>query len=187
MANKQLSPIPWGTQEFNSAIWQDWFKQVRNNVNNPGATTWGALDFTGSNITSIVTRQHSDLQNVIGGNYHVSSTGSAFANNYTTGTWVPTTTGLTTVPSGGTITATGKFTHIGNQVFFLVTLTPSAGTITSASGTISVPVTITDFGSASVLDGTNQTQAQVSLSSGTINLPSFTGYGTIRINGNYIS
>ena len=54
---------------------QDWYIRVRNAVNKLGSSiTWAFLDKTGSNLTDIVTRNHSDLQNIQGGTHHLSST-----------------------------------------------------------------------------------------------------------------
>jgi hypothetical protein len=53
--------------------WLSWFNQVYNVIKNYIATYTG-LDFTGSNITSIVTRNHDDLQNILGaGTTHLST------------------------------------------------------------------------------------------------------------------
>ena len=54
--------------------WLSWFNQVYNVVKNYIATYIG-LDFTGSNLTSIDTRNHDDLQNIAGaGTQHLSVT-----------------------------------------------------------------------------------------------------------------
>lgn len=54
---------------------QDWYIRVRNTINKLGSSiTWAFLDKTGSKLTDIETRNHSDLQNIQGGTHHLSST-----------------------------------------------------------------------------------------------------------------
>ena len=67
-----IPPPPNGGDESTQ---QDWFVRIRNAINKLGASiTWAILDKTGSNLTDIVTRNHSDLQNIQGGTHHLSST-----------------------------------------------------------------------------------------------------------------
>lgn len=55
-------------------IWAGWFRDVRYYITN---ISWLTLDFTGSNLTDIATRNHNDLQNIQGGSvgdyYHLTS------------------------------------------------------------------------------------------------------------------
>jgi hypothetical protein len=62
----KLPPLPWAQLSFDSVQWQDWFKLLRKLVVEDGYP-WLALNFTGSNLTDIVTRNHDDLQNISGG------------------------------------------------------------------------------------------------------------------------
>ena len=67
-----IPPPPNGGDESTQ---QDWFVRIRNAINKLGTSiTWAILDKTGSNLTDIVTRNHSDLQNIQGGTHHLSST-----------------------------------------------------------------------------------------------------------------
>ena len=67
-----IPPPPHGGDESTQ---QDWFVRIRNAINKLGTSiTWAILDKTGSNLTDIVTRNHSDLQNIQGGTHHLSST-----------------------------------------------------------------------------------------------------------------
>jgi hypothetical protein len=71
-----LPPAPVEAQ-FGAYNWVDWYKKVRDAINNAGSVTWANIDFSGSNITSIATRNHNDLQNIQGGTpgeyYHLTA------------------------------------------------------------------------------------------------------------------
>jgi hypothetical protein len=72
----KLPPPPVG-QEINSPAYRDWFYKIQQFLGNVGNILFTALDFTGSNLTSIVTRNHNDLQNIQGGTtterYHLTA------------------------------------------------------------------------------------------------------------------
>lgn len=52
---------------FGSYNWQDWYIKVRNAINAAASISWSQItNFTGSNLTQIVTRSHQSLQNVLG-------------------------------------------------------------------------------------------------------------------------
>lgn len=74
MSNK-LPPSPVGVPPGNS-YWNDWYEKLRTLVNST-LTKFTNLDFTGSNLTSLTTRHHNDLQNFDGGTatqyYHLTS------------------------------------------------------------------------------------------------------------------
>lgn len=53
---------------FGSYNWQDWYFKVRNAINQGADVQWSQIvNFTGSNLTQIQTRNHNDLQNIQGG------------------------------------------------------------------------------------------------------------------------
>ena len=68
-----------GPPPLNSPItdyaWKEWLRRLASQIGGAAAGTFNALDFTSSNITSIVTRNHNDTQNVQGGSasqyYHL--------------------------------------------------------------------------------------------------------------------
>lgn len=72
-----LPPPPNPDQDINDYAWRDWFRQLRDYIVNKGSILWQQIDFTGSNITDIVTRRHNDLQAFQGGSsalkqyYHI--------------------------------------------------------------------------------------------------------------------
>lgn len=62
-----LPPQPVGVPP-DSGLWNDWYQKLRDLINNGAVTvTWSSINFTGSNITSIVNRAHNNLQSLQGG------------------------------------------------------------------------------------------------------------------------
>lgn len=50
------------------SVWKDWYDKVRELINSSvSSVAWSAINFTGSNITSIATRNHNNLQGIQGG------------------------------------------------------------------------------------------------------------------------
>lgn len=74
-ANNQLPPIP-NNPITDVFVWRDWFYQVSQVLTQQASIAWTSLNFTGSNIRDIVTRQHNALQDIQGGiasqYYHLS-------------------------------------------------------------------------------------------------------------------
>lgn len=64
-------------KDINSVRWRDWLEKIRNSLSTTG-TLFSSLDFTGSNLTSITTRDHNDLTSKQGGTagefYHLDQT-----------------------------------------------------------------------------------------------------------------
>ena len=123
-----LPPIPKEPIEPTSHVWREWFNSIRNVIVNTaqGVIAWASLNFAGSNITDIATRNHNSLQTIQGGTanqyYHLTATqltnlgtsgtsilygnGSGGFSNVTIGSGVSFTTGtLSATGSGGTITS----------------------------------------------------------------------------------
>ena len=74
MPNFRIPPPP--TANNDQSIWAVWYMQVKDAINRIGESfSWTLLNFTGSNLTDIVTRNHNDLNNSQGGNatqqYHL--------------------------------------------------------------------------------------------------------------------
>jgi len=75
-----LPPIPKEPIEPNSHVWREWFNSIRNVIvgTAQGVISWASLNFDGSNITDIVTRNHNNLQTIQGGTanqyYHLTAT-----------------------------------------------------------------------------------------------------------------
>lgn len=72
-----LSPPPLANPDKNSSVWSDWYRQLQKFLTTLGSLDWTLLDFTGSNLTDLATRNHNDLQNIQGGTtaqyYHLTS------------------------------------------------------------------------------------------------------------------
>jgi len=97
---------PMGTQR-----WLDWFYKI-NAVLDRALTVanWSDLDFSGSNITDIVTRKHNDLQSLQGGTaaeyYHLTAQQNTDVGNGVSGTFVSNDTPNKTITvSNGIITS----------------------------------------------------------------------------------
>lgn len=63
-----IPPPPTGVP-LNSHQWQEWFRKIYTGIIKPpgGSVPWTSIDFTGSNLTSILTRTHNSLQIIQGG------------------------------------------------------------------------------------------------------------------------
>lgn len=112
-----------------SYYWLEWYRGLTDYLNGTNIP-WTNLNFTNSNITDIVHRDHNNLTNIQGGNatnrYHMLGAGSVAANG-----------GVNTLPSGwtSTRTATGSYqvTHnLGVNVNnFMCVATVNSGAITN--------------------------------------------------------
>ena len=71
-----LPPPPINDQP-GSFTWLEWYRQLRNYISTNGSVPWYVINFAGSNITDIATRDHDQLQNVDGGtageHYHLTA------------------------------------------------------------------------------------------------------------------
>ena len=62
-----LPPTPIGVPPGHS-FWNDWYEKLRTIVNQGAVSVlWSNINFTGSNITDLATRDHSDLTSLQGG------------------------------------------------------------------------------------------------------------------------
>ena len=71
----KLPPIP-NNPITDVFVWRDWFYKVSQLLVQQASIAWSSIDFTGSNLQDIQTRQHNALQNIQGGiasqYYHLS-------------------------------------------------------------------------------------------------------------------
>lgn len=72
----RIPPPPTGTED--RSIWNNWYIAVQNAIASLAASLkWSLLDFTGSNLTDIVTKSHQVLDNLQGGSsterYHLTA------------------------------------------------------------------------------------------------------------------
>ena len=133
----QLPPIP-NNPITDVFVWRDWFFAVSQLLVQQASIAWTSIDFTGSNLLNIQTRQHNALQSIQGGiasqYYHLT------AAEYTTLQAFP--TFPLTVPNGGT----------GNTSFTSGDYLKGNGT--GAITTQVIPIPVTDGGSgATTLTG----------------------------------
>jgi hypothetical protein len=62
-----LPPTPVGVPPGHS-FWNDWYEKLRTVINQGNVSVlWGNINFSGSNITSIASRAHNNLQSIQGG------------------------------------------------------------------------------------------------------------------------
>lgn len=106
----QLPPIP-NNPVTDVFVWRDWFFKVSQLLVQQASIAWTSLDFTGSNLQDIQTRQHNALQSIQGGiasqYYHLTATEYATVQAFPT---IP-----LTIANGGTgaTTAANARTNLG--------------------------------------------------------------------------
>ena len=129
----QLPPIP-NNPITDIFVWRDWFYTVSQLLSQQAAIAWTSINFTGSNLRDIVTRQHNALQDIQGGianeYYHVS------AAQYATIAAFPTLP--ISIANGGTgaTTASGARTNLGLGSGLSVTITTAALTGGGSNGSM---------------------------------------------------
>lgn len=160
MAGK-LPPTPVGVPPGHS-FWNDWYEKLRSLINE-SIVSFTDLNFSGSNITSIATRNHNDLQNIQGGvagQYnHLTNAELAALNAVPTlasGTYTPTLTNVTNVAASANSAA--QYLRVGSMVTVsgAVTIDPTAAGSTVLD--ISVPIA-SNFASVGQLAGTGNAPA----------------------------
>jgi len=106
----QLPPIP-NNPITDVFVWRDWFFAVSQLLVQQSSIAWTSIDFTGSNLLNIQTRQHNALQSIQGGiasqYYHLTAAEYAIVQAFPA---IP-----LTVANGGTgaTTAAGARTNLG--------------------------------------------------------------------------
>ena len=106
----QLPPIP-NNPITDVFVWRDWFFAVSQLLVQQASIAWSSIDFTGSNLLNIQTRQHNALQSIQGGiasqYYHLTAAEYAIVQAFPA---IP-----LTVANGGTgaTTAAGARTNLG--------------------------------------------------------------------------
>lgn len=161
MAGK-LPPTPVGVPPGHS-FWNDWYEKLRALINDT-VVNFSDLNFTGSNLTSIATRNHNDLQNIQGGSsgqyYHLTSAQSVTAIAFT---------GLA---------GNGVIVKTGTDTYAVRTLTGTANRIvvTNGDGVSGAPTF--DIGTDVVTLTGSQTLSNKTLTSPIINAAVLTHNGT---------
>ena len=63
------------SEPFGNTRWLDWFTRINREIETLDTVQWGNIDFTGSDITDVVTRNHNDMAAFQGGSagerYHL--------------------------------------------------------------------------------------------------------------------
>ena len=108
----QLPPIP-NNPVTDTHVWRDWFFKVSQILVQSAQIAWSSLNFTGSNLRDIQTRQHNALQDMQGGNgsnefYHLTlAQKNSVASLPTFGTIVTQNLGLTATITTAPLTIAG--------------------------------------------------------------------------------
>jgi hypothetical protein len=129
----QLPPIP-NNPVTDVFVWRDWFFKVSQLLVQQASIAWTSLDFTGSNLQDIQTRQHNALQSIQGGiasqYYHLTAAEYAIVQAFPV---IP-----LTVANGGTgaTTAAGAATNLGLGSGLSVTITTAKLTALGANGSM---------------------------------------------------
>lgn len=144
-------PPPPTNPVSNSFEWREWFYTLWTRTNGVSGVSFNGLDFSGSNISSIVTRDHNTLTNNQGGNgstemYHLNlaqynsvtslpsfgTMATQNANNVaiTGGTLVLTNYTVATLPVG----------VVGQRAYVTDALAPAFGAAVVGGGAVGIPV-----------------------------------------------
>lgn len=135
----QIPPIP-NNPITDVFVWRDWFYKVSQALVQQASIAWTSIDFTGSNLQDIQTRQHNALQNIQGGiasqYYHLSQaqynslsalasipvtvpnggTGATTLTGYVYGNGTSAFTASTTIPFGNIVSTYGSFSNTADQL-----------------------------------------------------------------------
>ena len=104
-----LPPVPPGDLTSNPHVWRDWFSKLRDTTSGSAGTfPWSSIDFTGSSISDILARAHSQLSGIVGGTVHLTSAEYTELLRGTTVTSVSANTALDDNYNTLLVTATGK-------------------------------------------------------------------------------
>ena len=72
-----LPPPPSQEPSKDTYVWVNWFQSLYQYLTLVGRLAWSVIDFTGSSITDIASREHKDLQSLQGGTtneyYHLTA------------------------------------------------------------------------------------------------------------------
>lgn len=103
----QIPPIP-NNPITDVFVWRDWFYKVSQSLISQASTNFVNLNFSGSNLQSIETRQHNALQSIQGGQggqyYHLTATQLATVTSIPTFGTMATQNSNSVSITGGTIT-----------------------------------------------------------------------------------
>lgn len=142
MANK-IPPVPAGSPP-GSAFWNDWYEKLRNLINSGTiAQAWSSIDFAGSNITDIASRNHNNLQGFQGGvageYYHTTQAQNTLLGKIASGVYTPTLTNTTNIDTSTTSVAQYMRVNTVVTVSGMVSVDPTAAGIVVLE--LSLPIT----------------------------------------------
>jgi len=157
-----ISPIPNNPIAENHE-WRDWFFKLYTYTTTAGSQAFNGLNFLGSNITSIVTRNHNDLTLIQGGDslnrYHLTSAEHAsvaslptFGTMATQNTTSYSTTGTDTTYSyrANNLSDLGSASTARTNLGLGTLATQSASAVAITGGTATVTIGLTNTTSTTV-------------------------------------
>lgn len=115
-------------------IWVDWYNKLNTLLNTGGSIAWSTINFTGSKLSDIQTRDHNTLTSLQGGTageyYHLTAAqyanlGSAI-NSTPVGNITPSTGAFTTLSASSTVSGAGFSTYLASP--------PAIGATSAGSG-----------------------------------------------------
>lgn len=118
-----------------SYYWLEWYTSLTNFLNGTNIP-WSNLNFTGSNLTDIQTRNHNDLQNIQGGvstmHYHTAGFG-----------YVDSAASTPKLPTGWSVSHSGTGVYLITHNLGLIAPDYMAGACSNTAGTIVAYVALT--------------------------------------------
>lgn len=117
--------------------WADWFRQLRQQVLTPGGTvSFNSLDFTSSDISSILTRNHNSLQNIQGG--------AAADYQHLTTSQLGTVSSLNGLGANGFVKKSAGSWVLDTNTYLTGNQTVTLSGVISGSGTTAITTTVAD-------------------------------------------
>jgi hypothetical protein len=168
-----VPPIPVG-EDQNSFAWNQWYLALSQLLGTSGSIAWALIDFSGSDLQDIATRNHSSLQNFQGGiageRYHLTQAQNLAVASLSAGTWTPTLTGVANVAAstayvcnymklGDIVTASGRVdvdptAAVSTQLGISLPIASNFAADTNCAGTASAPG-VASMSAAILGDGVN--------------------------------
>lgn len=131
-----------------SYYWLEWYTNLTNFLNGTNIP-WSNLNFTGSNIADILSRNHNSLQNVEGGTASGTATPTGHAYHAAASIYVTGAGAGTNLPSGWTVayagtacTVTHPLAKAGPNLRVLATSMSAAGTVTWVDVSLTTSFTV---------------------------------------------
>lgn len=137
-----------------SYYWLEWYTNLTNFLNGTNIP-WSNLNFTGSNIHDIQTRNHNSLLNVQGGSAVGDASGTGNAYHLMGYGWIKGDISSTQMPSGWTVSHPGTGQYVITHNLGLVAPDYMAGATSNTAGAVCINVILTSTNTITVDFGSN--------------------------------